>query len=126
MTDKKEEKKIESQPLSLSTLKAAGGVPGLAPPVKRVVTWEKSDDEHFYFDVYIRKKAYRDMHELYEGDRKYTNPYVISKLVCDEKGEQVFTEEKAYSLHEDLIQLLLAEIALVNGYGKKKQGRTKK
>lgn len=115
-----------AQILSLESLKISGGMPGQLPPVKRTITWQRGEDDTVVFETFIRKKSYRDMAEIYEGEKKFSSPLVISKLICDAKGNPVFSEDAAYDLHEDLINLIMNEIALVSGYGKKKQAPGKK
>lgn len=117
---------VQATVLNLASLKAAGGMPGSLPPVKRTITWENPEGEEYSFDVYVRQQSYKDLSDIFEGKKEFSNSAVVSRLICDANAKQLFTEEQVQDFHQSLIALLVSTIGEVNGYGKKKQQAGKK
>lgn len=119
-------KESQANDFNLANLKAAGGMPGALPPVKRTITWENPEGEEYSFDVYVRQQSYKDLSDIFEGKKEFSNSAVVSRLICDSNAKQLFTEEQVQDFHQSLIALLVSTIGEVNGYGKKKQQAGKK
>lgn len=90
-------------------------------PVKKEIVWKRQKDGkavEIRFEVYIRPQSFGAIEnvQVTEKDKSKMAGYV-SKAILNEKGEPVFTYEKAFLLNPAFGTLLLQAINDVNSVG---------